>query len=643
VLCEVTWCCVRSHSEDSFNSSSSGLSNLGDVEDTTDTTSMFSSSLSSCNVVLSLSSHLINYRLIPNSRYVSYSPVELDRDIYVENYFIPVTNASIMLDSVLGEVSFKTDPKTSRQLTIFGPPQHKISADLEPYFVSEYKDLEPLISVMNAQLERHLMSNGTPLNACIIEQFDTHQTTADVNIIPEFIPVNKGSPIAIVCFGNQHSVNIVPKAQVNKKKTDAAHVSLNHGTAIFLSSRTRDKYQLRTDTRECGDPVELSGKSIRITCISVPCESLPSTPCPSDVSADETGLLTNNFQLRIAHEASYMGALLNCNGSSLDTILRLMSEPVKGNVSERRSKVLDIVADETILIPEPVIKVIVKEISPPVVRSELDAVRLVSTGAATECRKRLVDYLCAEAHKESEVSSPRSYSYEPPSALKHDHQYMSPTHNITEDPQMSFDLSGSKLPHMKLPDSADFLKKRPGPPNSCKAKRKRSIRKSSVYFSIKDYIENLKTASPDELSADLQHFQLNADGTKKGKMKRIISFLSGSNTTQKNLTADCSLALDNRISLLEKAVISSTDTVLQVKDEVTALGTSLLHLDAHNPVTLKPTQGNDPDLLSATNAPGTNFRCDFLGEIVRYRTREFRKRCGTGAVKISKQSKQLSN
>jgi hypothetical protein len=39
---------------------------------------------------------------------------------------------------------------------------------------------------------------------------------------------------------------------------------------------------------------------------------------------------------------------------------------------------------------------------------------------------------------------------------------------------------------------------------------------------------------------------------------------------------------------------------------------------------------------------GTNFRCDFLGEIVRYRTRKFRKRCGTGAVKISKQSKQLS-
>ena len=33
---------------------------------------------------------------------------------------------------------------------------------------------------------------------------------------------------------------------------------------------------------------------------------------------------------------------------------------------------------------------------------------------------------------------------------------------------------------------------------------------------------------------------------------------------------------------------------------------------------------------------GANFRCDFLGKIVRYRTRDFNKRCGTGAVKMDR-------
>ena len=163
---------------------------------------------------------------------------------------MPETASDVLQDSIESGVSFKKGLCHNRQLTVFGPKNHTMPADYDVYYINEFSEGDVLLECMNTVMKNHLIDNDLALNACVVEKFTSGNLVIDSCVLPNILKdyISNQSPVAIFCLGKQHSVDMIPRftSLSTIGKVEAGRMTLDHGSAAFLSKNATKLYQMRS-------------------------------------------------------------------------------------------------------------------------------------------------------------------------------------------------------------------------------------------------------------------------------------------------------------------------------------------------------------------------------------------------------------
>ena len=313
--------------------------------------------LRSCPLIPRAADPCVQYHNLVVSNYVSVGSSTseeniLHRDILVSKHFMPEAASDVLLKSVECDVSFKDNLCPRRQINIFGPKNNTMVSDFDVYYNDEFNEGPDLLECMNTVLNHHLIECDHVLNACLVERFAAGGFVANSSVFPDIIKnhICVDSPIAILHLGKQCPVDIIPKftSLSSTNKLEAGRITLDHGSAVFLSRAVTKGYQLRSDfgfttTPRC-DATNAT-HSIRITFFRAKVDELPEI---DELSESDQHLSPSPPKIALSHrisqESAYEEVINTCNIATLSKIIKLYDQQPLASQSESdtKSRVLDL-------------------------------------------------------------------------------------------------------------------------------------------------------------------------------------------------------------------------------------------------------------------------------------------------------------